>query len=60
MIGASVMRTPTAAATALATVASGSMQGGSPTPLAPNGPASLASSTRIDWIGGTSIAVGIL
>jgi hypothetical protein len=46
VIGASVMRTPVAAATALAMVASDSMRGGSPTALAPSTPASLAHSAR--------------
>jgi len=35
VMGSAVMRSPVAAATALATAAGGSMFGGSPTPLAP-------------------------
>ncbi len=48
VIGRLVMRTPAAAATALATAAGGSMFGGSPTPLAPYGPTRLGCWTRID------------
>jgi hypothetical protein len=59
-MGRLVIRTPMAAAMALATVAGGSTFGGSPTPLAPYGPIRPGCSTMIDSTRGTSSAVGIL
>ena len=59
-MGSDMMRSPVAAATALATAAGGSMLGGSPTPLAPYGPTTLGCSTRIDSTRGMSSVVGIL
>src|SRR6476661_3976629 len=53
VIGNEVIRTPVADAIALAIVAGGWMQGGSPTPFAPYGPAAEAHSTRMQSMSGT-------
>src|SRR5256714_6318707 len=58
VIGSCVIRTPTASLMALAIAAATGTTGGSPTPLAPNGPSADGTSTRSVVIVGASWLYG--